>query len=477
MSKREMTLQEVEALVQQGESDTLEFKKSTAELVSALKTLCGLLNRNGGQVLLGVTDSKRIVGQDISDQTRLEIANWIKKIEPAPVVNVDYVNIPNSTRQVIVLTAYHDEYAIPYIFEGKAFERIESSTFPMPQERYQRLLLERSHKNRGWEDGIAKEVTLDDLDYDEIMRTIQEGISKGRIPPTKATTDPFEALVRLQLVRNKHFINAAIVLFAKEPTRWLPQCKIRFARFRGKDKRDSIDNRQVEGNAFHLLEEALVFAQRHLPISSRFEPGKIERIDEPLVPIDALREIFVNAICHRDYRSTGGSISCAIYDDKMEVWNDGSLPEGFQFSDLKVLHESKPRNPRIARAFYCRKLFEHWGGGIELVANLSQQAGNPDPEFFERTGGFCVRLPFRLSMEPVQIETASLSTYDLNSRQKEILELLKKESLLSASGVHSKLSKPAGLRTVKGDLSLLQSYKLIESQGQGRSTKWKLKTK
>lgn len=185
----------------------------------------------------------------------------------------------------------------------------------------------------------------------------------------------------------------------------------------------------------------------------------------------------MNAICHRDYRSTGGSISCAIYDDKMEIWNDGSLPEGFHFSDLKFLHESKPRNPRIARAFYCRKLFEHWGGGIELVTNLSQQAGNPDPEFFERSGGFCVRLPFRLSMEPVQIETAVLSTYDLNSRQKEILELLKKESLLSASGVHSKLSKPAGLRTVKGDLSLLRGYKLIESQGQGRSTKWKLKTK
>lgn len=115
-----MTLQEVDVFIEQGESDTLEFKKSTAELASALKTLCGLLNRNGGKVLLGVTDNKRIVGQDISDQTRLEIANAIKKIEPAPVVDVDYVNVPHSTRQVILLTAYHDEYAIPYTFEGKA---------------------------------------------------------------------------------------------------------------------------------------------------------------------------------------------------------------------------------------------------------------------------------------------------------------------------------------------------------------------
>jgi ATP-dependent DNA helicase RecG len=470
-----MDIHQVEKIAERGESNNLEFKKSTAELVSAIKTLCGFLNRDGGQVLIGVTDSKRIVGQHVSDHTRLEIANWIKKIEPTPVVDIHYANISNSTRQVILLTAHHDEYAIPYVFEGKAYERLETSTFPMPQERYQRLLLEKTQKNRGWEDGIARELTLDDLDHNEIIKTIQMGVSKGRIPPTKATTDPTEALIRLHLVRNKHFINAAIVLFAKEPTRWLPQCKIRLARFRGKDKRDFIDNRQVEGNAFHLLEETLIFTQRHLPIASRFEAGNIERIDEPLVPIDALREIFVNSICHRDYRSTGGSISCAIYEDKMEVWNDGSLPEGFHFSELKFLHESKPRNPRIARAFYCRKLFDHWGGGIELVSNLSQQVGNPEPEFFERSGGFCVKLPFKHSMEPLQIKTTTMLQVRLKPRQNEILELLKDNKVLSGSEIQTKLSEPTTLRTVQMDLSTLKKHGLVESQGKGRTTTWKRK--
>lgn len=399
----------------------------------------------------------------------------LKKIEPAPVVDINYVDVPSSSRQVILLIAYHDEYAMPYTFEGKAFERIETSTFPMPQERYQRLLLERTQKNRGWEDGIAREITLDDFDHNEIIKTIQEGISNGRIPPTKTTADPLEALTRLQLVRNKHFINAAVVLFAKEPTRWLPQCKIRLARFRGKDKRDSIDNRQAEGNAFYLLEEALIFTQRHLPIASRFEPGKIERIDEPLVPVDALREIFVNALCHRDYHSTGGSISCAIYDDKMEIWNDGSLPEGFHFSELKFLHESKPRNPRIARAFYCRKLFDHWGGGIELVSHLSREIGNPEPEFFERSGGFCVRLPFRQSMEPLQVKTSAIPQIRLKPRQNKILELLKDNKVLSGSEIQALLSEQASLRTIQLDLSALKKQGLVESQGKGPNTTWKRK--
>lgn len=74
-----MDIYQIKQLVEQGETNSIEFKKSTAELVSAIKTLCGFLNRNGGQVLIGVTDSKNIVGQDVSDHTRLEIANWIKK--------------------------------------------------------------------------------------------------------------------------------------------------------------------------------------------------------------------------------------------------------------------------------------------------------------------------------------------------------------------------------------------------------------
>ncbi len=259
---------------------------------------------------------------------------------------------------------------------------------------------------------------------------------------------------------------------------FLPQCRLRLARFRGNDKRDFLDNRQVEGSAFRLLEEALFFAQRHLPIASRFKSGKLERIDEPLIPIDALREVFVNAICHRDYRSTGSSISCAIYNDRMEIWNEGTLPDGFSFSELKSLHESRPRNPRIARVFYCRKLFESWGGGIELITSLCQQGGNPSPEFFERSGGFCARLPFKLSIEPAHlISELSIPSYRLNSRQKEILKLLEKETLLSASEIHSRLSESASLRTVKGDLSLLQQYGLLESIGQGRSTKWKRKNR
>lgn len=127
--------------------------------------------------------------------------------------------------------------------------------------------------------------------------------------------------------------------------------------------------------------------------------------------------------------------------------------------------------------FEIRKLFESWGGGIELVDMLSQESGNPAPQFFERSGGFCASLPFKqtIVIEQTQIESVKFDTSVLNSRQEEILQLLKQGGLLGVREINLRLSKPVSLRTLNGDMSLLQSNRMVESQGQGPSTKWKLK--
>jgi ATP-dependent DNA helicase RecG len=64
-----MKLEDVKALAKKGESDVLEFKKSTSKLKESFQALCGMLNGVGGQVLVGVKDSGKIEGQTISDNT------------------------------------------------------------------------------------------------------------------------------------------------------------------------------------------------------------------------------------------------------------------------------------------------------------------------------------------------------------------------------------------------------------------------
>jgi len=109
-----------------------------------------------------------------------------------------------------------------------------------------------------------------------------------------------------------------------------------------------------------------MFQRRHLPIAGRIPDDSLVREDAPLYPVKALREALVNALCHRDYRHPGGSISLAIFDDRLEIASFGSLPGDLKAEELKRDRRSVLRNPLIAGAFYMRGLVERWGRGTQI---------------------------------------------------------------------------------------------------------------
>jgi ATP-dependent DNA helicase RecG len=86
-------------------------------------------------------------------------------------------------------------------------------------------------------------------------------------------------------------------------------------------------------------------------------------VGTPLVPPDAMREILVNALIHRDFSIAGGAISLAIFDDRVEVWSAGTFPTGITPEKLSKSHQSVQRNPIIADGFYKTGLIEKWGRG------------------------------------------------------------------------------------------------------------------
>ena len=96
-------MEQLKKLISQGESHTLEFKRSTGTLKSACETACAFLNPDGGTILIGVTDDKQILGQEVSDKTKREIGNELAKITPVPNVEVNYLALPNSNKYIIEL--------------------------------------------------------------------------------------------------------------------------------------------------------------------------------------------------------------------------------------------------------------------------------------------------------------------------------------------------------------------------------------
>ena len=461
----QVTSHELQNLVRRGESEQLEFKQSSAQFPRAGETLCAFMNGRGGQVLVGVRPDGSVIGQTIADKTFQDLAQVLRRFDPPIPVETERIPAGTEGLEVLALSATPTTDSLPCTYDGRPYQRVGTTTSVMPQETYQRILLERAHSRRRWENEVA-EVTIDALDTPEIRRTIQTGIASGRLPADTSADDLTDVLDRLGLRLRGTLVNAAVVVFGRHFLPHYPQCQLRLARFRGVDKDEFLDQRQLHGHAFSLLSEAMQFLVRHLPVAGRVEAGLFERVDEPLFPPIALREALVNAFCHRDYAQAGGAVSVAIYDDRLEIWSSGGLPSGIEVEDLKREHLSRPRNPLIAEVFYRRGLVERWGRGTQKIVELCLRAGHPEPQFLEVAGAVGVRFLPSGYVAPLRV------AHDLSDRQRRILQAIAGGKESSFANIRTQINSSVADRTLRDDLLHLKRLGLIDSRGHGRGAVW-----
>lgn len=221
-----MNLAILQELVAQGESETLELKRSTVEVRRAGETLCAFLNGEGGQILIGVGPDGKIIGQQVSDNTLRDIAAILGRFEPPARIDMDRVDVGNE-RVAIVLDAPLAREHAPFIrlvprgsghaFEGKPYRRVGSTTTVMAQEEYARLLLDRNHSRHRWENRPAVGIRLEDLDHEEILRTRQTAIEQRRpsveqawMAPLSSTASGYASMGRLRKPRRRHEVLARL---------------------------------------------------------------------------------------------------------------------------------------------------------------------------------------------------------------------------------------------------------------------------
>lgn len=462
-----MTRDEITDLVAQGESETLEFKKTTGERVEAAKTVCAMLNHRGGAVLIGVAKDGTVSGQQVGDSTIERLAEELQNIDPPVFPAID--RVPMRDGKTVLMIRVGRGAMRPYAHKNIPYRRVGNTTRRMTQEEYSQTLLERMHNEERWENQPAVGWSIEDIDPGELRRTVLESIRMNRGDP--GTDDPEELLLGMGLIKDGLLLRAAVALFGNNrrvAAEWT-QCLVRVARFQGIDRTEFRDNRQFRGNAFTLLTQAERFIQEHLPIAGRITPESFARVDEPLYPPLALREALANAFCHRDYTSGGGSVSVGIYDDRLEVTSIGPLHFGLTPELLFQSHESRPWNPLIANAFYRRGIIEQWGRGTIKMAELTEAAGLPRPEIEEGFDSVTVRFRPSRYIPPQRVG------HDLTERQQAILALLNdSQSGLPLRKILAHFEPDATRRQMQWDLSILRALNLVRSSGRGPAVRWQL---
>jgi ATP-dependent DNA helicase RecG len=201
-------------------------------------------------------------------------------------------------------------------------------------------------------------------------------------------------------------------------------------------------------------------------LTKRIDFEGLQRIEKGEYPVAALREMLLNALVHKNY--SGAQIQLRVYDDKISIWNEGTLPEGLSFEALKRQHPSRPRNPLIADVCFKGGFIDAWGRGTLKIINSCKEAGLPEPEFKEMDGGVLVTI-----FKDVYSED-QLKKLGLNERQiKAVFFLQENEKITNA--IYQRINK-IGKSTATEELQSLVDKEIFSTSGSsGRGSYYTLK--
>lgn len=442
------------------ESQNIEYKESWRD--EYLKWICGFANAQGGRIYIGVNDNQKIVG----------IAGSKRLMEDIPNKIVNYlgivadVNLLHSNEGKEYIEIIIEPSNVPIAYHGQYHYRSGSTKQELKGAALQQFILKKM--GRSWDDIPNESAKLDDIDRNAIDYFLRKAVNAQRIDPTLKDEDTQTVLHNLRLLSDDgHLKNAALLLFGKEPLRFFPGVEFRIGRF-GMNEADLIFQDVVEGNILQMADKVIALLRSKYLISPIHYEG-MQRIEPLEVPEDALREMIYNSLVHKLY--VGVPIQMWVFNDHIELWNEGKLPDSISIDALTEKHSSHPRNLLIASVFYKAGFIESWGRGIRKINDAFDKAGLEKPKFEESEGGLLVTFKRNYPlMDDKRINVTDNVTNNVTDRYKAILSMMNNDNKISTTQIATtlKLSK----RTVLRDISILKERQLIERIGMEKTGYW-----
>ena len=360
------------------EKQNIEWKQSWRD--EYLQWICAFANTEGGTLIIGKDDK----GQNV------ELSNAKKLLEDIPskikshLGIISSINLKEEDGQSYIEITTHP-YTNPISYKGKFYIRSGSTTHELNGAELTDFLLAKSGKT--WDEVIVDNATMADIDPAAIKKLIADSDGKGRLPETDDLSD-LEIMQKLRVAHDDQIKRSGIILFGQDPNRFIPNCKVMIGRF-GEDSEDLKFQEVIEGNLIYTLDEVQT-QLNHKFLTRPVDFVGMMRKERDEYPVAALREMLLNALVHKKYG--GASIQLRVFDDRLSIWNEGTLPAGLAIENLKIEHNSKPSNPLIADACFKAGYIDTWGRGTMKIYKSCREAGLPEPLIIEKDGGIEVTL-------------------------------------------------------------------------------------
>ncbi|MBN2801524.1 MAG: putative DNA binding domain-containing protein, partial [Deltaproteobacteria bacterium] len=361
------------------ESQIVEFKESWRD--EYLKHICAFSNTEGGTLFIGIKDNGEVVRVKKVKKLLEDIPNKVVQVlgvtVSAQVKTKDYyetieISVPASS--------------VPISLYGKFYVRSGSTVQELKGHELRDFILRKD--NITWDEIIVPGATLDDLDKEAIIKFAAKAANANRLP-YEVASDKAEVILRnLDLINEKdELTRAAVLLFRKRSGQYIRTAIVKIGRF-GESDADLISHDVIEGNLFEQVDNIMdILRIKYLHSIISYEG--LYRKETLEYPEDALREAILNAIVHRDYGDQS-DITIKVFNNRIVIWNSGTLIAPLNIEKLMETHPSKRRNSLVANAFFRTGQIEAWGRGIKLMINECKIAKLPNPTIEEHIGGILV---------------------------------------------------------------------------------------
>jgi ATP-dependent DNA helicase RecG len=367
----------IQSLISQGEGQSIEFKTTFQK--EAIETVVAFANAKGGKIFIGVSDTGDILGIKLGNE---QLQNWINQIKQntSPSVIPDMSTVEIKGEKIVIIDV--KEYPIkPISYKNRYILRRSNSNHIMSMEEIANEYLKT--KNSSWDHYADNAHDFNDISLDKVeyfINKIEKRFARS------FDDNPMEVLQKYGLLRNDQLTFGAYLLFAKG---FCLTSGIQAGRF--KTSTDIIDSISLNTDILSEIDAIMIFVQKHLSVEYIIT-GEAQREERYDYPLDAIREVVLNMVVHRDYRDSSDSV-IKIFDDRIEFFNPGGLYDDLTIEQLTSnYYQSKTRNKLVAHMFKECGLIEKYGSGISRIKKQCAEHGLIEPKFEEIQKGFQVTL-------------------------------------------------------------------------------------
>ena len=445
------------------ESETLEFKKSTAQLKEAVISLCAMLNKHKkGVVYFGIKDDGAVCGQQIGKKTTTDISHEIRNnLKPIPNVNIAVETLDD--KNVIKIEVLGDD--TPYSAYGRYYTRVDDSDIFMDSRQLWKYFESKSKTYSKWEEQITA-YGVDKVNEDLLIQFIRDANETGRL--SYIYRNPEEALSKLNLINEDGFLNnAGYYLFGNDGPVLLKEVV-----YPTDERKTFTDLKQFKGNILECIYEGLKYIQNNIHYHAEIIGTR--RQETPEIPIEALREILINSFAHCHYQE-GDYNEISITKSSVRIYNPGSILNDTNpkdFASGKV--GSKIRNPLIATVLFKNGMIDAFGTGFDRAFKLCAQNG-VDYEYQNDEYGFTFifRRKNDKINDKINDKTKNSLTVKLSGVDDQIIKILKKNTYSTIAEIADAIGKSAP--TVHRHIDKLVSHGMIVRVGSRKNGYWEVK--